>query len=101
VVKEILDAKGYIIGSSTHDNDMLPSIAAFMSFLKGLKPKNRVAAAFGSYGWGAGAVASIEKELKEAGIEIAQAPISIKYVPDDNENKKCYEFGVEFAKKCS
>ncbi|MCX5678433.1 MAG: flavodoxin domain-containing protein [Candidatus Omnitrophica bacterium] len=100
VVKELLDAKGYIIGSSTHDNDMLPSIAAFMSFLKGLKPKNRVAAAFGSYGWGSGAVASIEKELKEAGIEIAQAPIAFKYVPDDNENKKCYEFGVEFAKKC-
>ena len=100
VVKEILDAKGYIIGSSTHDNDMLPSIAAFMVFLKGLKPKNRIAAAFGSYGWGSGAVASIEKELKEAGIEIAQEPVSVKYVPDGNEDRKCYEFGVEFAKKC-
>lgn len=100
VMKEILDAKGYIIGSSTHDNDMLPSIAAFLAFLRGSKPKNRVAAAFGSYGWGGGAVASIEKELKDSGIEIAQPPISVKFVPDDSENKKCYEFGVEFAKKC-
>jgi flavorubredoxin len=100
VIKETLDAKGYIIGSSTHDNDMLPSIAAFLGFLKGLKPKNRIASAFGSYGWGGGAVQSIEKELKEAGIEIAQEPVSVKYVPDESENKKCYEFGVEFAKKC-
>ncbi|MFH1189584.1 MAG: flavodoxin domain-containing protein [Candidatus Omnitrophota bacterium] len=99
-VKEMLDAKGYLIGSSTHDNDMLPSVTAFLSFIKGLKPKKRVAAAFGSYGWGSGAVASIEKELKAAGIEVVQEPVSVKYVPDENENKKCYEFGVEFAKKC-
>lgn len=99
IIAEILSAKGYIIGSSTLDNDMLPSITAFLGFLKGLKPKNRIAAAFGSYGWAGGAVVSIEKALKEGGIEIAQPSISVKYVPDEAENKKCYEFGVEFAKK--
>ncbi|MCM8771040.1 MAG: flavodoxin domain-containing protein, partial [Candidatus Omnitrophica bacterium] len=44
VVKEMLNAKGFIFGSSTHDNDMLPTIAGFLEFLKGLKPKNRIAA---------------------------------------------------------
>jgi len=100
VVKEILDAKGYVIGSSTHDNGMLPSIAGFLDFLKGLKPKNRVAAAFGSYGWGGGAVAGIENVIKEAGIALAQPSISVKYVPDEAEKSKCYEFGVNFAKSC-
>ncbi len=100
VIKEILDAKGFIIGSSTHDNDMLPSIAAFLELLKGLKPKNRVALAFGSYGWGGGAVASIERELKETGAEIAQPSVSVKYVPDESEKKKCFDAGVEFAKRC-
>jgi len=99
VVKEILDARGFIIGSSTHDNDMLPSMTAFMGFLKGLKPKKRIAAAFGSYGWGGGAVRSIEKELKEAGIEVVQESVSVKYVPDDSESRKCREFGAEFARK--
>ncbi len=100
VTKDMLDAKGYVIGSSTHDNDMLPSITSFLGFLKGLKPKNRIASAFGSYGWAGGAVASIEKQLKEGGIEIAQESLSVKFVPDAAEDKKCYEFGVEFAKKC-
>lgn len=100
VVKEVLDAKGYLVGSSTHDNGMLPSIAAFMDFLVGLKPKQRIASAFGSFGWSGGAVESIEKQLRDGGIEIAQAPISIKFVPDEAESKKCYDFGVEFAKKC-
>ncbi len=98
VIAEMLEAKGYIIGSSTHDNDMLPNIAGFLEFLKGLKPKNRVACTFGSYGWGGGAVSSMEKVLKETGIEIAQPSLSVKYMPDENEIKHCYEFGMNFAK---
>lgn len=99
IIKEMLDAKGYLIGSSTHDNDILPDMAGFLMFLKGLKPKERSAAAFGSYGWSGGAVASIENALKEIGISIAQSSISVKYRPDGNELKKCYDYGKEFASK--
>jgi len=99
IIKEMLDAKGFIFGSSTHDNDMLPNIAGFLEFLKGLKPKNRVACVFGSYGWAGGAVKEIEDILKETGIELVQPGLSIKYVPDENETKCCYEYGREFAKK--
>jgi flavorubredoxin len=96
-VGEMLDAKGFLIGSSTHDNDMLPNIAAFLEFLKGLKPKNRKAAAFGSYGWAGGATKEIEKVLGEGGMEVVPS-ISFQFVPNDDEMKKCYEFGKEFAK---
>ncbi|MDD5495853.1 MAG: flavodoxin domain-containing protein [Candidatus Omnitrophica bacterium] len=98
VISQMLDAQGFMFGSSTHGNDMLPTIAGFLEFLKGLKPKGRVACAFGSYGWGGGAVNSMESVLKEAGVNIAQPSISVKYVPDTGELKRCYEFGVNFAK---
>jgi len=98
VIGEMLDAKGFLIGSSTHDNDMLPNIAGFLELLKGLKPKGRTAAAFGSYGWAGGATASVEKVLKEAGAEIKMPSISCRYVPDSSEEAKCYEFGKDFAK---
>jgi flavorubredoxin len=99
IIKEMLNAKGFIIGSSTHDNDMLPTIAAFLEFLKGLKPKDRLACVFGSYGWAGGAVEEIEGIIKEAGMELAQPGLSVKYVPSDNELNLCYDFGREFAKK--
>ncbi|MCX5715637.1 MAG: flavodoxin domain-containing protein [Candidatus Omnitrophica bacterium] len=99
VIKEMLDAKGFIIGSSTHNNGMLVAVAGFLDFLKGLKPKNRIGAAFGSYGWAGGAIKSIEGTLKEAGVEIIQPGLGIQYVPDDVELKKCYEYGVNFAKQ--
>jgi len=99
VISEMLDAKGFLIGSSTHDNDMLHHIAGFLYFLKGLKPKKRIGAAFGSYGWTGGAVKSIENFMKEGGIEVAQPPLSVKYMPDEKEAKECYEFGRSFAEK--
>ncbi len=97
LVKEMFEAKGYIVGSSTHDNDMLPNIAGFLEFLKGLKPQGREAAVFGSYGWAGGAVKQIEDVLKEAGIKISQPSLSVKYVPSVEELKSCYEFGRNFA----
>jgi flavorubredoxin len=97
VIKEMLDSKGYIIGSSTHNNDMLTTIAGFLEFFKGLRPQNRIAAVFGSYGWAGGAVKSIEDILKQTGIELAQDSLGVKYVPDEGELKCCYEFGRDFA----
>ena len=99
IVKEMLDAKGYLIGSSTHDNDMLPTMAGFLEFVKGLKPKARVAGLFGSYGWAGGAIASMEKTVKESGIDIVMPPVSFKYMPDGNDLSKCYDYGKEFAGK--
>jgi flavorubredoxin len=99
IMKEMLDAKGFVIGSSTHDNDMLPTIAGFLEFLKGLKPKNRFASVFGSYGWAGGAVQEIENIIKETGITLAQPGLAVKYVPDENEIRQCYEFGKNFSNK--
>jgi len=99
IIKEMLNAKGFIIGSSTHDNGMLSNLAGFLEFLKGLRPKNRIAAAFGSYGWGGGAVRDIENILKATGVELATPSVSVKYVPDEKSIKRCSNFGRDFAKQ--
>ncbi|MDD5655508.1 MAG: flavodoxin domain-containing protein [Candidatus Omnitrophica bacterium] len=99
VIKACFGSKGFVFGSSTHDNNMLPAMAGFLDFFKGLKPKNRIGAAFGSHGWSGGAVKDIEEIFKGAGVELALPGISVQYVPDKNEAKQCYEFGQEFAAK--
>ncbi|MBU2540862.1 MAG: flavodoxin domain-containing protein [Candidatus Omnitrophica bacterium] len=98
VIKELLDAKGICLGSSTHDNDMLANIASFLELLKGLKPKNRVAGAFGSYGWAGGALKEIENAVGASGIKLVQPSLGVKYVPDDKELEACYNWGKDFAK---
>lgn len=99
IIKEMLEARGFIFGSSTHDNDMLTNIAGFLHFLKGLKPKKRIAAVFGSQGWAGGATAAIENILKETGIELAQPSLSVQYMPDEKQLNECIKFGEDFAGK--
>jgi len=99
IINEMLEAKGFMFGSSTHDNDMLPDIAGFLEFVKGLKAKGRLASAFGSFGWAGGAVKEIEKVIQESGIELASSGLAFKYVPDDIEMGQCYEYGKSFADK--
>ena len=99
IIKELLEARGILIGSSTINNGVLPTVAPFLEELQGLRPRNKVAAAFGSYGWGGGAVKTIEGSLEKAGMEIVASALTVKWVPDKNELQKCFEFGREFAKK--
>ena len=99
IIKEMLDSKGFIFGSSTHDNGMLPTMAGFIDFVKGLKPRNRVAQVFGSFGWAGGATKQIEHIVKEAGIELIGEALQIKYMPDQNDIKSCFDLGKNFALK--
>ncbi|MDD2523610.1 MAG: FprA family A-type flavoprotein [Endomicrobiia bacterium] len=95
---EMLDAKAFIIGSSTHDNEMLSYIAGFLHFLKGMKPKNRIAIAFGSYGWAGGAVKEIAEMLTSFGVEVVDK-VDVKFKPNKDEVQKCYDIAVSFAQK--
>jgi flavorubredoxin len=99
VFKEMLDSKAFVFGSSTHDNGMLPSMAGFLEFVRGLASKNRIACAFGSFGWAGGAVKEIEKIVEASGISLLQPGLGVKYVPNADELKSCFEFGKNIAAK--
>jgi len=99
VIKELLEAKGILVGSSTHNQRALLNMAAFLEDLKGLKPTGKIGAAFGSYGWAPKAVQEMEDDLKEAGIEVVEAGLSFKFAPHEEEIKRAFEFGKAFARK--
>ncbi len=98
VITQMLTAKGFLFGSSTHDNDMLPNIAAFLEIVKGVRPKGRKIGFFGSYGWAGGAVAEMQETLKDCGAEFMAEAIAFKYLPDESEFMQCLEFGKSFTK---
>lgn len=97
VAYEMLEAKAFVIGSSTHDNEMLAYIAGYMHFLKGMKPKNRIAVSFGSFGWAGGAVKEIATNLSSFGIEVIEQ-VSAKFKPNKEEIEKCYQAGEKLSK---
>jgi anaerobic nitric oxide reductase flavorubredoxin len=98
VLTEVFKTKGIIIGSPTLNNGLLPTIKPILEDLKGLKFKNKVGAAFGSYGWSGENVKLIEENLEKAKIKKLQDGIKVKWQPTKDELKMCVEFGKNFAK---
>ena len=97
VMTEVFDAKAVVLGSPTLNNQLYPSLADFISYMKGLKPLNKIGAAFGSYGWSGEAVGQVMALLKEMKLDVVGEGIRAMYVPDAGTLKKCREFGVELA----
>jgi flavorubredoxin len=84
IMTEVLTAKYLCVGSPTLNNNMMPTVAAFLTYVKGLAPKNRVGLAFGSYGWGGQSVGLIEDVLKDCGFALMER-IRMQYVPDADQ----------------
>ncbi|MBO8183712.1 MAG: FprA family A-type flavoprotein [Archaeoglobus sp.] len=97
IVTEILDAKAIAIGSPTIHNGIFPPMAGFLAYLKGLKPKDKKALAFGSYGWNGAAVKEIVKILEELKLDTLE-PLMVKFKPNEEELEKAFAVGVELAK---
>jgi len=97
IMTEMIDAAAVLIGSPTINNGLFPTVSDFLTYMKGLKPKNKIVAAFGSYGWSGEAVKLINKEFEEMKLEVADPGLRIQFVPDKEGLRKCREFGKKIA----
>jgi flavorubredoxin len=77
---------------------LLPSVGGCMTYLKGLKPKERIAGAYGSFGWSGGAVKAVDAELRSMGLDVVD-PLELKYVPSDEDLAGCVEYGREVGRR--
>ncbi|RLB87514.1 MAG: FprA family A-type flavoprotein [Deltaproteobacteria bacterium] len=102
VITDVQDSKLVLIGSPTLNNGMLPSVGGFLTYLKGLKPRNRVGFVFGSYGWGGQAVKEIQKILESLSWDLPFDSVNINYIPDEDELNNLKNIGNklgEYIKK--
>lgn len=81
VMNELMEAKYICVGSSTLNKQMLPNVAAFLTYMKGLAPKNRIGLAFGSYGWGGESIKYVHETLESSKFEMMD-PIKRIYMTE-------------------
>ncbi len=99
IVPEVLDAGLLLFGSPTLNNQMFPTMGEFLTYLKGLQPKNKAAAAFGSFGWSGQAVGLINKELEAMKFKLAHEGFKVKYIPDPEELAAARTLGEKLARE--
>jgi flavorubredoxin len=99
VATEILDAGALLVGSPTINNTMFPTVADVLTYLKGLKRRNLIGAAFGSYGWAGGATKEVEAILRDMKVELVSEALLVKYVPTGQDLDRCFDLGVRVARQ--
>lgn len=65
--------------------------------MKGLGFKNKVGAAFGSYGWSGESVGLIEEHLEACKIPLVARGVRAKWQPTDDDLKNCRQLGRTIA----
>ena len=101
IITDVLISKFIFLGSPTLNNTMLPTMGGFLTYLKGLKPKNKIGFVFGSFGWGGQAVGEIEKILKELSWELPTKSVNINYVPDEKDLENIKKIGKTLVENIS
>ena len=93
VMTEVIDAAAVIVGSPTHNNGVMPNVAKVLTYMKGLKPQNKIGGAFGSFGWSGESVKVIADWLASMGMELPAEPVKVKHVPSHDDLGQCAELG--------
>jgi flavorubredoxin len=93
IMTEVQDAAAVVVGSPTLNNQLFPTVADVLTYMKGLKPVGRIGAAFGSYGWSGEAVKLINAELEAMKFDLIESGINIQYVPDSDNLDACFAYG--------
>ncbi|MDL2314146.1 MBL fold metallo-hydrolase [Desulfovibrio sp. OttesenSCG-928-C14] len=81
VMAEMARSWALLAGSPTHNNGILPPVQATLSYMKGLRPQNRVGGAFGSFGWSGESIKAIAEWLEAMKMDIPAPGVKCQYRP--------------------
>jgi flavorubredoxin len=94
---ECYEAAAIIVGSPTINNQMFPSVADFLQYAKGLKFRNKIGGAFGSYGWSGEAPKLVQAELASMGYELPSPEVRYHWVPLEKDLEPIRQFAETIA----
>jgi flavodoxin I len=98
--EELAGYNAVLVGTSTYHHDMPETIKKYFeeAAVKNVSLKDKVGAAFGSYGWSGEAPKLVLEILKNKfGMNATEPPLLAKYAPDQATLEKCSALGKRVA----
>ncbi|MCL2305548.1 MAG: MBL fold metallo-hydrolase [Planctomycetaceae bacterium] len=97
IAAEMLDASAVAVGTSTLNTQMMPQLAAVLTYLRGLKFREKSAFAFGSSGWGPGGPEQVHQCLEQLQWNVIVDPIRAKNRPTEEVLQRCRDAAGQLA----
>ena len=84
-------------GAPTMNNQLFPAMADVLTYVRGLKPQNKLGFVFGSCGWSGEGAKQIKAEFETMKIEMPYEFLQVKYAPTGEELQLAFERGEQLA----
>lgn len=84
-------------GAPTMNNQVFPAMADVLTYVRGLKPQNKLGFAFGSCGWSGEGAKFIAAELENMKFELPCPMIQARYMPTEADLTGAFESGNTLA----
>ncbi len=100
--EDLAEADAIILGMPTYHHDISMDMKKLLEevALKGISLKDKVGAAFGSYGWSGEAPRMLLEVMKNKfEMETIEPPLLIKYNPDEKGLEECRKLGKTVAQR--
>lgn len=97
--EKIVISNAILIGSPTINQNTLLPVYKMFALINPLRDREKLAAAFGSYGWSGEAVNIIQNQLKQLKLKVMEQGISAKFVPCNDKAIQFVEFGKKFGEE--
>ncbi len=91
-----------LVGAPTYHHNMTNNIKKFLEEVAfhNIDLKDKIGAAFGSYGWSGEAPRLVLEIMKNKfNMHVIEPPLLIKYTPDQAGMERCKEFGRKIAER--
>jgi flavorubredoxin len=98
IMRDLVDASAIVIGAPTVLNRAHPQAIAITEIIRAIKPRTKLVALFGSYGWGRGAVKMMTERLQQSGFEIMET-LEVRGPPRKEDLEKAKNLGKHVAQR--
>jgi flavorubredoxin len=94
----IEEADGIALGTPTINGDAVKPIWDLLSSLAVINVREKLGAAFGSYGWSGEGVGLVEDRLRGLKLRVPVRGVRVKLIPTEDELAICRDLGRELAR---
>jgi flavorubredoxin len=81
IMTELARCGAVIVGCPTHNNGVVPTVGAALTYMKCLRPQNPIGGAYGSFGWSGEAVKVVTEYLEAMRMEVPAQAVKCVYLP--------------------
>lgn len=98
ILPDLWTRRGVLVGAPTYEGELFPPMTAVLDMARHKKVNGKLAARFGSYGWGGGAQKAFETFAAEMKWELTGV-LEFLGAPKEEDLLRGEEFGAEFARR--